>query len=315
MVFLPLLQCTFHTTAVLTTPKAHVCSGEQQHCLFSLGKEDNRRDQEEKADTFLSDPAVNPQNRWRYIYLAMQGTALFLNPTCTEQCVVQFSIGELEIILSSDISQLMTCLKEQGKCPQAGNLWSYDRRGECLPKRQLASVSFSTMAKITAQDFGTMKKQTPVLMQLSSTKQIIFKKKISHYSATKWQVVSPSQKKAETYFWCLAAVLVKYSLSWVENEFSSSSLLFLGPNRMEEPWIHKQSQAEELLFRHPLSSDTSMPLVYQKTPSFLPAPKKTESATQMLSSLTFLPSPGLHHWRNVQAAYAKQHYVQMKLVL
>lgn len=36
MVFLPLLQCTFHTTAVLPTPKARVCSGEQQRCLLTV---------------------------------------------------------------------------------------------------------------------------------------------------------------------------------------------------------------------------------------------------------------------------------------
>lgn len=52
MVLLPLLQGTFHTTAVLTTPKARVCSGEEQHCLFRLGKEGNR-DQGEKADIFV----------------------------------------------------------------------------------------------------------------------------------------------------------------------------------------------------------------------------------------------------------------------
>lgn len=67
----PLLQCTFHTNCCVNHPKSP-CVLRRIAALsaHSLGKEDNRRDQEEKADTFLSDPAVNPQNRWRHTDVA-----------------------------------------------------------------------------------------------------------------------------------------------------------------------------------------------------------------------------------------------------
>lgn len=148
------------------------------------------------------------------------------------------------------------------------------------------------MAKITAQDFGTVKKHFDATFY---NKTNFFLKAISYHSPTKLQVMPLSQKKklSEIYFWCSATTLVNYSLSRVENKSFFLLLLlffFLVLNRLEEPWTHKPSQAGQLLFRHSLSSDTSTSWSTRKPQAFFQDQRK-QSVTQMLGSLTFLPSP------------------------
>lgn len=143
----------------------------------------------------------------------MQGTASLPNPTCTEQCVGQFSMGELEITLSS-ISQLMTCLKGQGKCPQAGNVWSCDREVSVFQRGKVSFCPFLHHGKDNSTRLWTVKKQTAVLMLLSTTKFFFFLKTISHYSPTKLQVVPLSQKKS-----FLRYIFGVQPLSWLTTVF------------------------------------------------------------------------------------------------
>lgn len=156
----------------------------------------------------------------------MQGTASLPNPTCTEQCVGQFSMGELEITLSS-ISQLMTCLKGQGKCPQAGNVWSCDREVSVFQRGKVSFCPFLHHGKDNSTRLWTVKKQTAVLMLLSTTKIFFFKNNQSLLpNKTTSSATLTKKKLSEIYFWCSATILVNYSFSWVENKSFLLLLLF-----------------------------------------------------------------------------------------
>lgn len=171
-------------------------------------------------------------------------------------------------------------------------LW---QRVECLPKRPLVSASFSTMAKITAQDFELWKSKQQFWHYFLQQNKLFFNK-ISNYSPTKLQVVSQKKKKlSEMYFWCSATVLVNCSLSWVENK-SFLLLFFFGGPKQNRGTMNSQTftsiPKQDSSFSGILWALTqACSWVYQKTPSFVPGSKKTEDAMQILGSLTFLPSP------------------------
>jgi len=121
-VFLPPLQCTFHAAAAFTTPKAHVSSGDQQHCFFTGWEErikDWRPGKKRQADFCLTLQFI-PQVSEETLIWPCKVPLCSQNPHARNSSL-QVS-WKLLFAAPREFCQLMTCLKEQGKYPQAGNL-------------------------------------------------------------------------------------------------------------------------------------------------------------------------------------------------
>lgn len=170
-------------------------------------------------------------------------------------------------------------------------LWQR-RESLAKSKSESVSVSFSTTAKVTAQDFGSMKEQRAVSMLSSSTTTT---NKINHSSPTKWQVLPLSQKSFLLY---ISGVQPLCWLTTLFHELKTKASLFShsGLNRTQAPWIHEHDQVGYPLARHPYclteqSTYASMPPPTRKPRAFFQTgSNKIENAPRMLGSLTFLPS-------------------------
>lgn len=190
------------------------------------------------------------------------------------------------------------------------------QRGESSPKSysELISASFYTKAKVTAQDFGTMKKQRAVSMLSSSTKTNK-QKKISHSSPIKLQVLPLSQNSFLLYIFGVQ------SLSWLntlfhEWETKASLFSYSGLYRTQAPWIHKHTQVGYLP-RQASFAVWQNRAAMQACPC---APENPELSSRLDQTKPRMlhecwevwPSSlplGLHRWRNILAACVKQHYV------
>lgn len=175
------------------------------------------------------------------------------------------------------------------------------------------------MAKVTAQDFQTMKKQRADSMLSSSstttTKQNKQTKKISPSSPTKPQVLPLPQKKLSAlYFQHSATVWVNYTFSWVENK--SIPILLFRPIQ-NEGTVNSQACPSR---KPPCQASFA---VWQNRAAMQACPcppenpelssRQDQTKPRMLHECCEVwPSSlplGLHHWRNIVAAYVNQHYV------